>query len=146
MTLGIWWDPIILYLVEGILSSFGIFRQKYMLFSGLFSSNFFKSKWKWLPSFNKTPRNSLHHVLIVHKNWKSKRFEKHLLCFGFYDKNSQGEVNKYTSSLLFPGIALKRHTFNIKHYKHKSYLHIKVHFGLHSTNETTQKKYARSLL
>ena len=42
-----------------------------------------------------------------------------------------------------PGIGLKRHTFNIKHYLHKSYIHkstLKVHFSLHSNNETTQKK------
>ena len=49
-----------------------------------------------------------------------------------------GGRGNYTRSV----IGLKRHSFNIKHYLHKSYLHKtieNVHFSLHSNNETTQK-------
>ena len=50
---------------------------------------------------------------------KVQSFKKSLLWFGFYDKNLEGQLNIPPS----PGIELKRHTFSIKHYLHKSYPH-----------------------
>ena len=54
---------------------------------------------------------------------KLKSFEK-LLRLGFYDKNSEGggKYTFYPPPFPFPSpvIGLKRHSFSIKHYLHKS--------------------------
>ena len=59
--------------------------------------------------------------------------------FGFYDKNSEGGVK-------FPGIGLKRHTFNIKHYLHKSYLHKRFILAYIRITKLLKKNYCEKFI
>ena len=61
-------------------------------------------------------------------------FSEHLLPFGFYDHKSEGEVN-------ISGIGLKRHTFNIKHYLHKSYLRKRFILAYNRITKLLKKSY-----
>ena len=155
MTFGTWWDHIILYLIEGILSSFGVFRQKYMMVLGYFqaifqkvSENGYLPLTKHLETYLKLLK-SLYHALIVHKNWKKKSFEKNLLRLGFYVKHLEGKANippAYPHPHPSPGIRLKRHTLNIEHYLHKSYLHKKFVLAYIRISKLLKKTISRSLL
>ena len=87
---------------------------------------------------------SLYHVLIVHKKVK-KFWEKSTAVQILWQKFGGG--GKYTiHPPSAPGIGLKRHTFNIKHYLHKSYLHKKFILAYIQITKLLKKTISRSLL
>ena len=81
---------------------------------------------------------------IMVKSWKIS-YEK-VYFMDFITKIWWGE-GKYTSCTpSFPGIGLKRHTFNIKHYLHKRYLRKKFILAYIRMTKLLKKNYFNKLI